>query len=164
MPHASLVRAATKDYRSFVSDNHRWASFVPRAGDIFVCTSPKCGTTWMQTIVANLLFPRGDFPAPVTQMAPWFDARFYPFEETLALLAAQPHRRALKTHTAADGIPWFSDASYIVVGRDGRDAFMSFTNHVASMRPDRVVEHPSSRIPRRRWDTRCSSSTRTATC
>src|SRR5262249_15130895 len=34
-----------------------------------------------------------------------------------------------KSHTPADGIPFFADASYIFVGRDGRDAFMSMCNH-----------------------------------
>lgn len=87
-----------------------------------------------------LLFPDGTLPAPVTEIAPWLDARFYPLEETLASLEAQPHRRSLKTHTPADGIPLWPDASYIVVGRDGRDAFMSFVNHVASMREDKVLE------------------------
>jgi aryl sulfotransferase len=128
------------DYRHFIWDNHRWKKFRGRAGDIFVCTPPKCGTTWTQTVVAMLLFPDGNLPAPVVEMAPWLDARFDPEAEVLARLEAQTHRRALKTHTPADGIPWRSDAFYIVVGRDGRDAFMSFVNHMASMRPDVVGE------------------------
>jgi len=139
MTTPTCIRRPTAEYRHFVSDSRRWTHFVPRAGDIVVCTPPKCGTTWTQTIVANLLFPNGDMPAPVTIMAPWIDARFNPLDETLAGLAAQTHRRSIKTHTPADGIPWFTDASYIVVGRDGRDAFMSFTNHIANMQPDRVA-------------------------
>ncbi len=38
------------------------------------------------------------------------------------MLEAQTHRRFMKSHTAADGIPFFDDAKYIVVGRDGLDA------------------------------------------
>jgi aryl sulfotransferase len=49
-------------------------------------------------------------------------------------LQAQTHRRAMKSHTPADGIPWFADAKYITVGRDGRDAFMSWCNHVQRMK------------------------------
>jgi len=126
------------EYRHFIWDTRRWNAFKPRSGDIFVCTPPKCGTTWTQTIVAMLLFPDGNLPAPVMHLAPWLDARFYPLDETVALLEAQKHRRQIKTHTAADGIPWSPDASYIVVGRDGRDAFMSFVNHMASLREDKV--------------------------
>jgi aryl sulfotransferase len=46
------------------------------------------------------------------------------------MLAAQTHRRFMKTHTPADGIPWFDEARYVFVARDGRDAFMSLCNHV----------------------------------
>lgn len=139
-------RPATREYRSFVSDSRRWDRYEHRPGDIVVCTPPKCGTTWTQTIVANLLLPDGNLPAPVTVLAPWLDARFVPLEAALASLDAQTHRRSLKTHTAADGIPWYSTSSYIVVGRAGLDAFMSFTNHIASMRPDRVGELIESAI------------------
>src|SRR5205085_1059533 len=128
------------EYRHFISDTHRWQHFRHRPGDIFVCTPPKCGTTWTQTIVAMLLFKDGNMPGTVIDMAPWFDARFYPVDELAARLDAQTHRRSIKTHTAADGIPWRPDASYIVVGRDGRDAFMSFVNHMASMRPEKIAE------------------------
>jgi aryl sulfotransferase len=128
------------EYRSFVSDSRRWAQFAHRPGDIFVCTPPKCGTTWMQTIVANLLFPDGRFPAPVGMMAPWLDARFIPLDLALAVLDQQAHRRSIKTHTPADGIPWYPTGAYIVVGRGGLDTFMSFANHVASMRPDKIRE------------------------
>jgi aryl sulfotransferase len=73
------------------------------------------------------------------RVAPWLDARFEPLDDVLGRLDAQPHRRSIKTHTAADGIPWYADAQYIVVGRDGRDVFMSFVNHMRSMRPDMVA-------------------------
>jgi aryl sulfotransferase len=94
-----------REYRTIVSDNRRWQNFVPRPGDVFVCTPSKCGTTWMQTIVNTLMFPDGA-PGPVMVMAPWLDARFDPVEVLLERLDAQTHRRALKTHTPADGIPW----------------------------------------------------------
>lgn len=136
----SPARPPLVDYRHFIWDTHRWKSFRHRPGDIFVCTPPKCGTTWTQTIVAMLLFPDGNLPATVMDLAPWFDARFFPVEELAARLDSQAHRRSIKTHTPADGLPWRPDASYIVVGRDGRDAFMSFVNHMAAMRPDKVAE------------------------
>ena len=54
-------------YRNAVMDNARWTGFEPRPDDIFVCTPSKCGTTWMQTIVANLLWPDGNIPGPDRQ-------------------------------------------------------------------------------------------------
>ena len=59
MSHAAVERSIEREYRNVGVDNLRWERFVPRAGDIFVCTPPKCGTTWMQAIVAALLFPEG---------------------------------------------------------------------------------------------------------
>lgn len=142
----AVSRPPLTEYRSFIWDSRRWASFQHRPGDIYVCTPPKCGTTWTQTIVTMLLFPDGLLPAPVMQLAPWLDARFNPLDEMIAALEAQVHRRSFKTHTAADGIPWHTDGYYIVVGRDGRDTFISFVNHMASMRKDKLMELMESAI------------------
>ena len=143
---AAVERPIALEYRHVVADNVRWANFVERPGDVFVCTPPKCGTTWMQTIVTSLIFPDGDAPGPVMEIAPWIDARFEPIDVVLARLDAQTHRRQIKTHTNADGIPWYPSASYIVVGRDGRDAFMSFLNHMRNMRSETVMELAMSAI------------------
>ncbi len=124
-----------REYRNAIMDNARWTGFVSRPDDIFVCTPSKCGTTWMQTIVANLLWPDGDIPGPIVNgIAPWIEAKFMPAEAMHAMLKAQTHRRAMKSHSPADAIPWFPDAKYITVARDGRDAFMSWCNHVQRMK------------------------------
>jgi aryl sulfotransferase len=125
--------SSLRSYRNPVEDNSRWAQFEHRPGDIFVCTPAKCGTTWTQTIVASLMWPAGDQPGAVTDLSLWIDARFIPVDALHERLRAQSHRRFIKTHTPADGIPWYDDASYIYVVRDGRDAFMSMCNHQARM-------------------------------
>jgi len=124
-----------REYKNAVMDNSRWEGFEPRPGDIFVCTPSKCGTTWTQMIVANLLWPDGEFPGPIVNgICPWIEAKFMPAEAMHEMLRAQTHRRAMKSHTPADGIPWFKEAKYITVARDGRDAFMSWCNHVQRMK------------------------------
>ncbi len=124
-----------REYKNAVMDNARWAGFKPRDGDIFVCTPSKCGTTWTQMIVANLLWPDGEFPGSIVNgICPWIEAKFAPAEVMHAMLEAQTHRRAMKSHSPADCIPWFPEAKYITVARDGRDAFMSWCNHVARMK------------------------------
>jgi aryl sulfotransferase len=133
-------RAALHEYKSPVSDNSRWEGFVHRAGDIFVCTPPKAGTTWMQTIVASLLWPNGDTPGVVGIISPWLEARFDPVDEILQRLEAQQHRRCVKTHSPAEAIPWFPTGSYIAVGRDWRDGLMSFDNHLTHMRSDIILD------------------------
>lgn len=125
-------------YRTAVFDNARWAGFVHRPGDIFVCTPPKCGTTWTQTIIASLLWPAGDVPGPIMHVvSPWIEAEFEPIDVVLARLAAQSHRRFIKSHTPADGIPFFDTGRYVFVARDGRDAFMSMCNHMERFNADR---------------------------
>ena len=138
LPDMPVSLATLRPYRSAFFDNSRWARFEPRPDDIFVCTPPKCGTTWTQTIVHSLLWPRGDGPRPVMTVSPWLEAEFNPEGEMMARLEAQAHRRSLKSHTPADGIPFFDDARYIFVGRDGRDAFMSLCNHLEIMKREMV--------------------------
>jgi aryl sulfotransferase len=112
-----------------IIDSTRWDAYTHRPGDIIISTSYKTGTTWMQTIVANLLFQDGVFPAPVGVMSPWLDMALPPLDAIIGGLEAQTHRRFIKSHLALDGLPYFETARYIVVGRDLRDVFMSIWNH-----------------------------------
>jgi hypothetical protein len=45
-------------------------------------------------------------------------------------LAAQTHRRFIKTHTPLDGIPNDPTVTYICVGRDPRDVALSMDHHI----------------------------------
>lgn len=112
-----------------IIDSTRWRVYNHRPGDVIISTSYKTGTTWMQTIVANLIFQDGAFPAPVSVMSPWLDMAIPPLDQISQALEAQTHRRFIKTHLALDGLPFFETARYVVVGRDVRDVFMSIWNH-----------------------------------
>ena len=67
-----MTEPVLRDYQSLVSDSRRWASFSHRPGDIIVCPAPKCGTTWMQVIIATLVLGDGA-PGRVTDVAPWLE-------------------------------------------------------------------------------------------
>lgn len=132
----SLERAPTREYRSAIMDNRRWDGFEPRADDIVIATFSKCGTTWTQRIV-DLLVHQDASPRPVSDMSVWLDSRFFaPIEKDLATLAAQQHRRFIKSHLPLDALPIYEGVKYIHVARDGRDAFMSWHNHVLGFRPE----------------------------
>ena len=122
----------TRVYRNHHLDSTRWDAIEPRDGDVVITTSYKSGTTWTQHIVGQLLL-RGVPNAPPTLMvSPWVDARFQlPLEVLVPMVAAQTHRRFLKSHLAADGLPYRPGTKYIVVARDARDVFMSLVNHYA---------------------------------
>jgi aryl sulfotransferase len=125
----TLLRAPTREYRSMIMDSHRWDDFQPRSGDIVVATYPKCGTTWTQRIV-DLLIHQSPDPRPIMETYPWLDAMvFATVEEDLATLAAQTHRRSIKSHLPFDSLPIYDGVKYIHVARDGRDACFSFHNH-----------------------------------
>jgi aryl sulfotransferase len=131
-----LVRSPTREVVSPVLDSRRWARFEPRDGDIVVATFAKCGTTWMQRIV-DLLVHQSPDVRPVTEISPWLDSTiFNPIEEDLARLAAQTHRRYIKSHAPFDALPVWDSVNYIHVGRDGRDSRLSWQNHLAGFRPE----------------------------
>jgi aryl sulfotransferase len=127
--------SASHPEKRYAYDNHhfldgsRWSVYKPRTDDIIVSTSMKSGTTWMMTILANMLYENGEYPAPVDELAPWLDMRLPPLDVVAAALEAQTKRRFLKTHLPLHGIPFFDECRYIVVGRDTRDVFMSLVNH-----------------------------------
>ena len=93
----------------------------------------------MQGIVASLLWPHGDAPAPAFDLSPWLDARIVPLDDMIARVDAIPHRRFIKTHSPADCTPIFTGCRYLAVYRDGRDALVSWANHRRKMRPE-VIE------------------------
>src|SRR5437764_13317870 len=105
-------------YDGPVYDSERWRSFSLRAGDILVCTPPKCGTTWTQMICALLVHQSPDLPQPLTRLSRWIERVTQPIEEVESELGAQKWRRVLKTHTPLDGLPYREDVSYVFCGRD----------------------------------------------
>ncbi len=112
-------------YRSPEEDSARWLGFPFRAGDIVISTRSKTGTTWVQMICALLIFQTPRLPAPLAQLSPWLDHLIVPREEIYARLAAQEHRRFIKTHTPLDGIPLDPRATYIVTARHPLDMAVS---------------------------------------
>jgi aryl sulfotransferase len=124
-----LVRAASRAVRSRFLDSTRWQGYSPRPDDIIIGTYSKCGTTWVQRIVSMLVF-KSPAPRPIVDESPWPDRRTGDLETILERIKAQAHRRYLKTHLPFDALPVYEGVKFIHVGRDGRDAAMSFHNHL----------------------------------
>ncbi len=129
-----------RDYLGPITDTRRWDHFEPRNDDIFVCTPPKCGTTWTQAICAMLVFETADHGQKPGVISPWFDAMaFSPVEQDAKMLKAQEHRRFIKTHSPYDGIPHYADPQYLVVLRDPRDVFFSGLSHRDNMSEEELA-------------------------
>lgn len=128
--------ALSHTYQNHHVDSARWNHFQPRPDDIIISTSYKSGTTWTQGIVRQLVFLNQETMPLLDDASPWLDRNSRPLHEVMTQLEAQTHRRFIKTHLALDGLPYFPQVKYIVVGRDARDVFMSLWNHYSNYTPE----------------------------
>lgn len=126
-----------REYQYHLLDSTIWNVFQFRDDDIIVGAYSKSGTTWVQQIVAQLLW-EGAEHVNVAEISPWVDCRFPTQEERLAIVEAQTHRRFVKTHLPVDALVFSPRAKYLYIGRDGRDVLWSLYNHHANFREDVV--------------------------
>jgi aryl sulfotransferase len=156
-PSLPVVRHAYEHHHLAAS---RWRDFEVRENDVVISTSYKAGTTWMQAIIGTIIFHETGIPAPVMELSPWLDMRVFPEAEMKAALAGQEHQRFIKTHLPLDGLPYYPEVRYIVVGRDPRDVFMSLLNHWGNLTDEfyaAMNEHsdnPGEPLPRMPEDSR----------
>lgn len=111
-------------------DSTIWNDFKFRDNDIIIASYAKSGTTWLQQIVAQLIW-NGEEDLDVAGMSPWLDLRVPPKEIKLPEVDAQTHRRFIKTHLPVDALVFSPQAKYLYIARDGRDVVWSLYNHHA---------------------------------
>ena len=143
-------RSVPVDYSSSDDDNGRWLGFKHRPDDIVISTRSKTGTTWVQMICALLVFQRPKLPGRLVALSPWLDRRTVPRDVVWEELAAQRHRRFIKTHTPLDGLPLAAGVTYIVTGRHPLDTAVSLYHHSANIdraRLSALTGRPSEGIP-----------------
>src|SRR5262245_51885665 len=123
-------------YQNHHLDSTRWQHFLPRPGDIVISTSIRSGTTWTQQIVRQLILwhhPDANLERTAQMdVSLWLEPPIGPVDTVIALLEAQQHRRFIKSHLPLDGLLYYPQVRYIVVGRDARDVFMSLFNFYAN--------------------------------
>ena len=122
----------TREQQNVIWDSTKWNGFKFRDDDIVICTWSKAGTTWMQQIVAQLVF-RGADDIYGQALSPWIDFRLIP--DAAALAEAQTHRRFLKTHLPLDALVFSPQAKYVYMGRDVRDVIWSMYHHQCIFTP-----------------------------
>ena len=128
----------TKEYDSDTSVSKVWERFEQRPDDIFVCTPPKSGTTWMQTICGMMIFGDPAVNPGIGTTSRWLDSKFNDEEEMMGFLKTQTHRRYIKTHTPLDGIIYDEACVYLAVYRHPIDVFFSAQNHLKNMKGDHL--------------------------
>jgi aryl sulfotransferase len=102
----------TREFHNHHFDSTIWNDFAFRDDDIIISTYAKSGTTWVQQIVAQLLW-QGAEGLEVAEMSPWLDLRVPPKAVKLPAVAAQTHRRFLKTHLPVDALVFSPKAKYL---------------------------------------------------
>ena len=110
------------------------AHYQAVAGDVFVATQMKCGTTWMQQIVYESLC-RGtgnlgdDGHRHMYALSPWIESRSSVSMERAPRVGERGHR-IIKTHFAVDLCPYGEAARYIYVTRHPVACFASCVDFV----------------------------------
>ncbi|GAB3410222.1 glycolipid sulfotransferase [Flindersiella endophytica] len=94
----------------------------------------------MQMICALLVFGSPRLPRPLAELSPWLDHLATPREDVQSHLAAQRHRRFVKTHTPLDGIPLDPRATYVVVARHPLDLAVSLYHQIGNIDHERLSE------------------------
>lgn len=114
----------------------RAEAYQPRAEDIFVATQMKCGTTWMQHVVYEVLNRgNGDLVATGKAMyaiAPWIEGRKSVPIEQAELIGTERPSRIIKTHLPAQLCPFSPAARYIYVARHPVSCFASCIDFVVT--------------------------------
>ncbi len=109
----------------FETEQGRLAGFAfkPRPSDVFIVTSPKAGTTWLQHI-CHQLRTKGDMEfGDVSEVVPWIELAHDLGQDLQADQPGEPPR-LYKTHAWRPDVP--KGGRYIVCFRDPADVVFSF--------------------------------------
>lgn len=118
--------------------------YQPQPQDVFVVTQMKCGTTWMQQVVYEILHRgRGDLVesgGTMYAVSPWLEGRkSIPVEKSVPV-GLEVKRRIIKTHFPVSLLPFADEAKYIYVARHPVSCFASCVDFVdtnaGSMSPE----------------------------
>lgn len=103
--------------------------YKPRPDDLFIVTYPKCGTTWVQNIVACIYKEGKPFSSALDYLGNT------PFLEMSGAEAAETMKRpgAIKLHLPFHLTPWSPQAKYIFVARNPKDCVVSFYHHTKNL-------------------------------
>jgi hypothetical protein len=127
-----------------VESFQRAEGYQPTAQDIFVVTQMKCGTTWMQHVVYEVLQRgRGDLVETGTAMyavSPWLEGRKSVSLAEAPMIGTERPSRIIKTHLPVVLCPYDPAARFIYVARHPVSCFASCVDfvqtNVGMMAPD----------------------------
>lgn len=135
------------------------AAYQPRPEDVFVVTQMKCGTTWMQHLVYQVLL-RGQGRIPegggtLYALSPWLEGRRSVPVAEAPLVGRERPGRIIKTHLPARLCPFSPAARYIYVARHPVSCYAScidfVVTNVGAMAPDAAAFEAWYTSPELMW-------------
>lgn len=113
----------------------RATEHLPAPHDVFVATQMRCGTTWMQHLVYQVLTRgAGDLVGQgktLGAVSPWLESYKSVSIDDAPLIGDERPSRIIKTHLPAELCPFNADARYIYVQRDPVSCFSSCVDYVS---------------------------------
>jgi Sulfotransferase domain len=111
----------------------RAKNYQPRLEDVFIATQMRCGTTWMQQLVYEIVNRgQGDLSdnghRHLYAICPWIDALNSVSLEDAGLVGERP-TRIIKTHLPTRLCPYNEQAKYIYVSRHPVSCFASIVDY-----------------------------------
>jgi hypothetical protein len=117
-----------------VASFQRAEGYQPRPEDVFVVTQMKCGTTWMQQVVYEILHRgRGnlvDSGKAMYALSPWLEGRKSVAVADAPLIGTERPSRIIKTHLPVVLCPYDPAARFIYVARHPASCFASCVDFV----------------------------------
>ncbi len=109
------------------------SEYKPTEKDIFVVTQMRCGTTWMQQIIYQILTKgNGEFDdndhLHLYAISPWIEALDSVSIENAPLIGLSS-RRLIKTHMPISLCPYTEDSKYVYVARHPISCFRSIVDY-----------------------------------
>lgn len=131
--------APTRVVRDYLHNSLVWKDFLARdgfaEGDVVIVTPVKAGTTWTQRIIQQILHNGAENDGSLSDTSPWLESSWGDHAGMLDVLKRQREaggRRVIKSHLPADALPMAPEARYVFVGRNGKDAAISFHNMISN--------------------------------
>lgn len=117
-----------------VESFRRAETYQPSGEDVFVVTQMKCGTTWMQHVVYEVLLRgSGNLVETGTAMygiSPWLEGRKSVSLTDAPLIGVERPSRIIKTHMPVALCPYDPGARFIYVARHPASCFASCVDFV----------------------------------
>ena len=134
LPNGVNFHGTTAPPQCHRADFVRAVNYRPDEGDVFVVTQMKCGTTWMQQIVYEVLMRgRGnlgdDGARHIYAVSPWIEASWaVPLDDAPRL--GERKMRLIKSHMPAKLLPINDKARYVYVTRHPAACFASCADFI----------------------------------